>query len=160
MTAPLVVALVSALVGGTIGIIGSFVGPYFLQRVKEVADKKRRRAEKFEEIVGAVVEHYHWMAHMRYFYISGQGSQPTLSPITKIEAIVSTYFPEFALLVRELDSVSNGYEIWIMQTAQKRVANEPGYEKLVGYDEVLTKYTDKRADFLLELKRFARREFQ
>jgi hypothetical protein len=110
--------------------------------------------------VGAVVEHYHWMAHMRFFYISGQGSQPTVSPITKIEAIVSTYFPEFALLVRELDSVSNGYEIWIMQTAQKRVANEPGYEKLVGYDEVLTKYTDKRADFLLELKRFARREFQ
>jgi hypothetical protein len=47
-----------------------------------------------------------------------------------------------------------------MQTAQKRVANEPGYEKLVGYDEVLTKYTDERADFLLELERFARREFQ
>jgi hypothetical protein len=56
--------------------------------------------------------------------------------------------------------VSNEYEIWIMQTPQKRVANEPGYEKLIGYDEVLTKYTDKRADFLLELKRFARREFQ
>jgi hypothetical protein len=121
MTDPLIVALVSALVGGTIGIVGSFVGPYFLQRVKDATEKKRKRGEKLEELVAAVVEHYHWMAGMRFFFVSGQGSQPALSPITKIEAIVSTYFPEFEMLVRQLDSASNRYEVWILSTGQKRI---------------------------------------
>jgi hypothetical protein len=152
--------LLPVLVGGAIGIVGSFVGPFFLQRLKDAADKKRKRAEKCEELVGAVVEHLHWVAAMRYFFISGQGSQPALSPITKIQAIVSTYFPEFDLLVQEFDRVGNKYEMWILDTGQKRVRNEPGYEKLVGHDDVVTKYTDKRAEFLAELRRFARREFQ
>jgi hypothetical protein len=150
-----------------VGLVGALVGAgistgttYLLAVRKEAADKKRKRAEKLEELVGAVVEHFHWMAHMRYFYISGQGSQPTLSPITKIEAIVSTYFPEFTGLVRQFDSASNLYEMWIISIGRKRARNEPGYETLVGQDEVVTNYTDKRAEFLAELKRFARREFQ
>ena len=152
--------LLPVLVGGAIGIIGSFVGPFFLQRVKDAADKKRKRVEKFEELVAAVVEHYHWMANVRYFFLTGQGSQGTLSPITKIEGIVSTYFPEFEMLVRQLDSASNQYEMWILDTGQKRVRGEQGYEKLTGHDGVLTKYTEKRAEFMLELKLFARRKFQ
>jgi hypothetical protein len=152
------------MVGGAIGILGtvlgSVVGPYFLQRLKDVADKKRTRAEKCEELIGAVVEHFHWFNAMRFFFISGQGSEPTLSPITKIWAIASTYFPEFELFVLELESASGAYESWIMRVAQKRIRNEPGYENLTGHDDVLTKYTDKRMEFLTELKRFARREFQ
>jgi hypothetical protein len=152
--------LLPVVVGGAIAIVAGVVGPYVIQRVKEKADRKQKRAEKFEELVGAVAEHYHWIGALRFFAISGQGNQPTLSPITKIEAIASTYFPEFELLVRQLDFVSNEYEKWILNTGQKRIRNEPGYEKLTGHDDVLTKYTDKRAEFLMELKRFARREFQ
>jgi hypothetical protein len=136
------------------------IGPYFIQHAKDAADRKKKRAEKFEELVAAVVEHYHWMASMFFFFVSGQGSQPTLSPITKIEAIVSTYFPQFEMLVRQLDSASNSYEAWILSTGQKRIRNEPGYEKLAGHDEVVTKYTDKRMDFIVELKRYARRRFK
>jgi hypothetical protein len=106
------------MVGGAIGILGSVVGPLFLQRLKDAADKKQKRREKCEELIGAVVEHYHWFAAMRYFFISGQGSQPTLSPITKIEAITGTYFPEFEGLLRQLDSASNDYEVWILDTAE------------------------------------------
>jgi len=107
-----------------------------------------------------VVEHYHWIATKQFFFIAGQGSEPELSPMIKIEAITSTYFPEFMMSVRKLDSASNEYESWIFGMGQKRVRNEPGYEKLPGQNEVLTKYTDARADFLVELKLFARREFQ
>jgi hypothetical protein len=148
------------IVGGGIGIVAGIVGPYFIQRAKDAADKKRKRAEKFEELVSAVVEHYHWFATMRFFYISGQGSEPPLSPITRIEGIVSTYFPEFEELVRRLDSASNRYEIWILNVGQKRVRNEAGYEKLDGHDEVVTNYKDARSNLLAELKRFARRKFQ
>ena len=157
---PLWNVLLPVLIGGAIGIVGSFVGPFFLQRLKDATEKTRKRAKKFEELVGAVTEHYHWIGAMRFFAISGQGSLPTLSPITKIEAIASTYFTEFEDLVRQLDSASNEYEIWILSTGQKRIRSEPGYEKLAGHDDVLTKYTEKRSEFLLELKRFARHEFQ
>jgi uncharacterized membrane protein YeaQ/YmgE (transglycosylase-associated protein family) len=157
---PLWNVLLPVLIGGAIGIVGSFVGPFFLQRLKDATEKNRIRAEKFEALVGAVTEHYHLIAALRFFAISGQGSLPTLSAIIKMEAIVSTYFPEFEGLVRQFDSASNEYEIWILSTGQKRIRDEPGYETLAGHDDVLTKYTDKRSEFLLELKRFARREFQ
>jgi hypothetical protein len=156
----IILAVAPALVGGAIGLAGGFLGPRWLQDQKEASDKKKKRAEKFEELVAAVVEHYHWFAVMRFFFISGQGSQPTLSPITKIEAIAGTYFPEFEDSVRQLDSASNNYEIWILDTGQKRIRNEPGYEKLIGHDDVLTKYMDARKAFLAELRKFARREFQ
>ena len=157
---PLLNVLLPVIVGGTIGVVGSFVGPFFVQRAKDVADKKRKRAEKFEELVAAVVEHNQWLGALRFFAIAGQGSLPILSPMTKIEAVVSTYFPEFEDLVRQFNTVSNNYEVWILSTGQKRERNEQGYENLIGHDDVVTKYTDKRAEFLMELKRFARREFQ
>jgi hypothetical protein len=152
--------LAGTVVGGLIGLAGGWLGPWLLERRKEKADKKKRRAEKFEELVGAVVEHYHWITAKQFLVIAGQGSEPNPSPMIKIEAITSTYFPEFTMLVRKLDSASNGYESWIFDMGQKRVRNEPGYENLPGQGEVLTKYTDARADFLVELKLFARREFQ
>jgi hypothetical protein len=160
---PLMNVLLSVVVGGLIGIISGLVGPYCIQRAKDAAEKKRKRAEKFEELVAAVVEHRYWIDVMRFFIISGQDysrgiGQP--SPITKVQAIASTYFPEFELLILQLESASNQYEQWILDTGQKRVRNEPGYENLTGHDDVLTKYVDKQREFLAELRSFARREFQ
>ncbi len=152
--------LVPVIVGGAIALAGGLIGPPFLYHLQQKAEKKRKRTEKFEELVAAVVEHYHWFAVMRLFFISGQGIQPPLSPIIKIETIVSLYFPEFEDFVRQLDSASNNYEIWILDTGQKRIRNEPGYERLIGHDDVLTKYTYARKAFLEELRSFARREFQ
>lgn len=152
--------LVPVMVGGAIGLVGGWLGPWFVERRKEAAEKKKRRAEKFEELVAAVIEHGLWIRALSYFSISGQGSEPLLSPVTKIEAIVSTYFLEFEVLARQFDSASNNYQAWIFSIGQKRVLNEPGYESLTGHDEVLTKYMDKGAEFLMELRNFARREFQ
>jgi hypothetical protein len=87
--------LIPVVVGGLIGLAGGLLGPLVLEGRKQAAEKKKKRAEKFEELVAAVTEHGLWIGHTRYFIISGQGSEPPLSPITKIEAIVSTYFPEF-----------------------------------------------------------------
>jgi hypothetical protein len=59
---PLWNVLLPVVVGGVIGIIAGLVGPYIIQRLKDAADKKRKRAEKCEELIGAVVEHFHWFA--------------------------------------------------------------------------------------------------
>jgi hypothetical protein len=159
---PLLNALFVAL-GGVIAIFAGWVGPYFVQRAKDAEEKKRKRREKFEELMAAVYEHGHWIGVMRFFIISGQDysrgiGQP--SPITKVHAIASTYFPEFALLVLEFEVVSSQYEHWILDAGQKGVRNEPGYENLTGHDDILTKYKDKQQEFLTELRSFARREFQ
>ena len=110
-----------------------------------------------------MVEHRYWIDVMRFFIISGQDysrgiGQP--SPITKVQAIASTYFPEFELLILQLESASNQYEQWILDTGQKRVRNEPGYENLTGHNDVMRPYIDKQQELLTELRSFARREFQ
>jgi hypothetical protein len=126
-----------------------FLAQFVLQRQKDAADRKRERAEKFEELVGAVTEHYHAIGALRFFAISGQGeSQPTLSSMAKIEAITITYFPEFEGSIQQFFSASNEDEMWILSTGQKRLRSEPGFEKLAEHDEVLTKYTHARMIFL------------
>jgi hypothetical protein len=156
---PLWSVLLPVVVGGAIGVIGGFVGPFLVQRAKDASDKRRKRAEKCEELIGAVVEHYHWIDALKYFTISGQGNQPTLSPITKIQAIVGMYFPEFDALALQFDTVSNNYVIWILDMGQRRVRNEPGYENLAGHGDVLPQYIAKRMEFLSALRNVARREF-
>lgn len=64
------------------------------------------------------------------------------------------------LSFREFETVSNKYEVWILDLGQKRIRNEPGYENLIGHADVAAKYTDQRAKFLVELRTFCRREFQ
>jgi hypothetical protein len=156
-----------SLIVGSMALVGVLVGAGVTNRVnyliavrKEAQDKKRKREEKFEELVSAVIEHNQWFGALRFFAIAGQGSLPYLSPMTKIEAIVSTYFPELEGLLRQFASESTDYEVWVLDRGQKRVLNEPGYERLDGYDDVLTKYLSKSAEFLVTLKLFARREFQ
>ena len=109
--------LVSVVVGGLIGLSSGLIGPLVLENRKQTGERKRRRAEKFEELVAAVVEHYHWIRAIRYSIISGEGSQPSGSPLVKIEAITIMYFPEFELLVQQFDGASNKYEIWISLNA-------------------------------------------
>ena len=154
---PLWNVLLPVLVGGAIGVLGSFVGPYFLQRLKDAADKERKRAEKCEELIGAVVEHYHWIGDLSYFTISGQGNQPSLSPMTKIQAIVRMYFPTFDALALEFDTASNDYELWILSIGRQRARNEP-YD-LSRQAGALSQYSAKRKEFLSALRDFARQEF-
>lgn len=156
---PLWNVLLPVLVGGAIGIVGSFVGPFFLQHLKDVADKKRKRAEKCEELIGAVVEHFHWMGKLRGFKAFGYGSGPSLSPITKIQAITGTYFPELQALVNQFEYVSNEYQIWMFEMGQKRVRNEPMADGSTKHNDVLSSYTEKQKAVLTELGNFAQREF-
>ena len=121
-------------------------------------EKKRKRAEKFEKLVAAVVEHGHWINSVRNFKAFGAGSEPTVSPIVKIRAISATYFPEFEQLVLHLEIVSTTYEKWMLETEQKRLEGESYL--LGGHDDVVKRYLEKREALLNELRSFARREFQ
>jgi hypothetical protein len=51
--------LLPAIVGGLIAIAGGLVGPPFLHHLQQKAERKRKRAEKFEELIAALYEHHH-----------------------------------------------------------------------------------------------------
>ena len=132
----------------------------FLQRAKDATEKKRKRAEKCEELVANVVEHFHWINTVRNFQAFGTGSEPTLSPIVKVRAISDTYFAEFEEFVKQLEITSYNYENWTLDVRQKRLRGEAYDEATGGHADVLKTYMEKREAFLEELRSFARREFQ
>jgi hypothetical protein len=53
--------LVPVMIGGAIGAVSGWLGPWLLEGRKETAEKKRKRAEKFEELVSAVYEFDNWL---------------------------------------------------------------------------------------------------
>jgi hypothetical protein len=44
-------SLAPVVVGGLIGLAGGWLGPWLLEGRKQAAEKKKKRAEKFEELV-------------------------------------------------------------------------------------------------------------
>jgi hypothetical protein len=149
--------LLSVMVGGAIGIIAGVVGPYFIQRVKEKADKKQKRAEKFEELVGAVYEYDHWIDMIRGIRVAGLDGEITMSPFAKIRAISDTYFPEFEKAVEELRAAGHTYGMWMLEVVQNRPQKDA---LLARHKTIVGPYVDKRDALLAELRSFAEREFQ
>jgi hypothetical protein len=148
---PLLNVLLPVLVGGAIGIIGSFLGPLFLQRAKDAVEKKRKRAEKFEELVAALGEHFYWIDTLRNYAAFGSGNEPTLSPIVKMQAI-----EEF---IQQLEVARRNYHNWALDVGQKRLRGDAGYANLTDHEDALNKYMEKRQALLAEFRSFARREF-
>jgi hypothetical protein len=83
----LATTLITVVVGGLIGLAGGWLGPWLLERRKEAAEKKRKRAEKFEELVAAVYDFDHWNENFRRSTVFGEQQISTVSPFHKLQAI-------------------------------------------------------------------------
>jgi hypothetical protein len=129
---------------------------YLIAVRKEAADRKRKRAEKFEELVGAVYEYDHWNDTIRGIRVLGFDGEITVSPFAKIHAISDTYFPEFESAVEELRAAGHTYGMWMLEVAQNRPQNDA---LMAGHGTVVRPYVEKRDALLTPLRSFARREF-
>jgi hypothetical protein len=154
---PLWNVLLPVVVGGLIGILSGLVGPYFIQREKDAADKKRKRAEKFEEWVGAVYEYDHWIDTIRGIRVAGLDGEITMSPFAKIRAISDTYFPEFEKAIEELRATGHTYGMWMLEVVQNRPQKDA---LLARHETIVGPYVEKRDALLAELRSVARRLFQ
>jgi hypothetical protein len=127
--------------------------------VQQRNDKKKRRADKFEELVAAVYEFAHWLNGLRDREAFGIKSDlpQSISPFAKVQSITSVYFPQFVPLVAQLNSAANSYVGWIHRTEVNRLNNALSLD---GYNEVSKSYIDKHEDLLAALMKFAREEFQ
>jgi hypothetical protein len=152
---PVVVGGVLALGGTVAGAIATTIRDAAQQR----HERKKRRADKFEELVAAVYEFDHWLDSMR-----GHGGPKTVSPFSKVQSIAAVYFPQFSELISELNGASRQYRIWIVEAWAKGVPELPTTEfiteRLDRYDELHEPYAQKRDALLAALAKFAREEFQ
>jgi hypothetical protein len=155
------VSLMPIIVGGLLAIGGTVIGAagstlvFLLQSRSE---KKKRRAEKFEELVAAVYEHDHWIDNLRRIYVSEFEGEIKVSPFAKIQAISDIYFPQFESAVEELATAAREYRGWMYEVAKHKQENKE--EVLAGHQKVVAPYMVKQNALLTELRIFARQEFQ
>lgn len=150
--------LAPVIVGGLIGVAGSLVGPWLIQDRKEAAEKKQRRAEKFEELVTALFELHHWIHKMRNVKVFGEERDLEMSPIAKVQAKSTVYFPEFEKDLRELDLTADRYELWAMNAAKKRLTKELNYAD--GHEETYGTFMENFHTLMRRLREYAAKEFQ
>jgi hypothetical protein len=134
------------------------VGPPFLHHLQRRAEKKKKRAEKFEELVAAVYEHDHWIDNLRRIYVINFEGEIRVSPFAKIHAIADIYFPQFEKAIVELGTAAKEYRMWMYEVAQNKP--ETKTELYAEHQKVVMPYMQKQDALLAELRTLARREFQ
>jgi hypothetical protein len=123
-------------------------------------EKKKRRADKFEELVATVYEFDHWLDKERESNLGSNYAIQGVSPFAKLEAIAAVHFPQFDQLIRELELQTNECVAWMTKIRFKRMTNTLGDKPLDGYDELAGAYTGARSKLLKALREFAHKEFQ
>ena len=151
--------LVPVLVGGAIGLVGGWLGPMLVERRKEATEKKKIRAAKFEELVAAVYEHQHWLNRASDIRVFGQTGEIQLSPLSKIHAISSTYFPELDAKIKDVEKTARNYEMWMLEAGKRRLAGDTD-NLHKGSMEVYRPYFGALNSLLDELREYAKRELK
>jgi hypothetical protein len=155
--------VVSGVLTGVFALGGIYVGQMATAQrdaVQEVREARKRRADKFEELVATVYEFDHWLENMRQRDVFGYDNGPqTVSPFAKVQSISSVYFPQFNDLIAELDRAADQYRLWIHRAEHKRLSKNIAQLSDV-FDEVIGPYTQKREALLDTLKKFAHEHFQ
>ncbi len=76
-------ALLPVIVGGIIGLLGGLVGPPLAHWLGEGAARKKKRAEKLEELIGALYAFDHWLGLMRSINVWGKEATEPPSPFQR-----------------------------------------------------------------------------
>jgi len=151
--------LVPVLIGGLLTLAGGFFGPLFLQERKAEAEKKKHRAEKFEELVTAVYEFDTWLDNLESIRTHGKVGEIGISPFAKLEAISAVHFPMFMQKIEELSLVAKNYQAWMATAGYNRVSSQ-GLVTNDGLIEVYEPYLGRRNELLDELRKYAVKIFR
>jgi hypothetical protein len=108
--------MLGVFIGGVLALLGSWLGPWFSERRKEAAKRRRRRIQKYEELVSAIFEFDSWIDMLRRNQASGVNFPIAgVSPFAKVLAIADVYFPECAEQVQALNLAAEKYKSWIVK---------------------------------------------
>jgi hypothetical protein len=151
--------LVPVLIGGLLTLAGGFIGPLILQKQKDHVEERKRRADKFEELVAALYDFDHWIESCGKRHVYGEDIPERVSPFAKVQSISSVYFPQFHAAIEELSIATSIYRVWMLQAGQRRIAQDFAHIT-DGLNDAYLPYCEKRAGIIDTLEKFAREEFQ
>lgn len=151
--------LLPVIVGGIIGLFGGLVGPPLAHWLNEGASAKRRRAEKFEELIVALYAYDHWLAVLRGIRAFGHDIPEPPSPFPEARAIAVIYFPDLDNLLTKVEVSAGLYVMWMLNAARKRLENAAASELSAGHKEAYEPYAIEFRNAVEMLKRYAERAF-
>src|SRR5262249_38268139 len=121
------VSLWPVVVGGLLAMAGGLIGSgatFAMKVVESRNEKRKRRAEKFEELVAALFEYEHWLSQKRDKGAYGEDGELGVSPEAKIAAISAVYFPQFSGAIDQLVAAARSYELWMAEAGHLRLTNK------------------------------------
>ena len=133
---------------------GGLAGPPLTHWLNEGAIRKKRLAEKLEELICILYEHKHWLSVLEGIRLFERQEAVPPSPLPKAIAIVAIDFPQFSLAMSELDVLAGSYEKWIVTAAQKKLSGNSNFA--AGFNEVFLPYREKLGELVDDLKTHAR----
>jgi hypothetical protein len=155
--------LESVIVGGAIAIAGGLATQILLEYLKQRSEKRKKKAEKLEELVSLIYEHHHWIQHLYEVKVQGKTGEISLTRFAKIEAITHIYFSQFDTLVDKLAAAATTHQELMLRNAQILQQLDLSIES---HGPVHTGFIEARANYLRcgnilldELKAYAKREF-
>ena len=153
--------LAPVLVGGLLtlgGVVAAALGTVIRDVVQRRSEERKRRADKFEELVASVYEFDHWLDRLKDRFVFGADVPETVSPFAKVQSNSSVYFPQFSILANDLDEAATDYRHWMIGAGEKRLNKDPTY--LAGFIEAYEPYKRRRNALLDALQQFARKHFK
>lgn len=132
---------------------------FLMKRAESQEAKKKRRGEKFEELVQAIYQFDHWMDTKRSITAFGGEGEIEMSPLAKIEAISAVHFPKFNDAISKMAKVATYLDIRVIEAGQKRLKGDIEHIN-DGLADAYKPYMEARSALLDALKKFASEEFQ
>jgi hypothetical protein len=158
-------SLVPVIVGGLIAMGGVLISGGITLAVNLMQshnERKKRRAEKFEELVTALFDYEHWLDVVRdmYLYSSASETVPTrpATPFSKLHAIGAVHFPDFEKKIQELNVAGIAYVTWIFAARKKKIAGDKDF--IAGYSDAYAAFLKVVTSMRSELTSYAGREFR
>jgi hypothetical protein len=155
------------LFGAAISVISLLLGSLLTyltsgaqHRRQQSAEKSKRRAEKFEELISILFQHKHWIYTIRDIRLYDYDGELTISPMAKAQAIVVVYFPQFRATIDKLDLIADEVEVWMIERQKQRLAGADLKKVTEGMLDTYHPYSKVFFELVGKLHRFGETEFR
>jgi hypothetical protein len=136
--------LLPVIVGGALALLGSIAGPMAMQMISTRYEERKLRRERFEEMIGTVYSHDHWIEKVREKRLFHDDDEETVTPLNRAIAISALYFPNLLDELKTLELSTAEYEVWMYAAREAKLSGGPP----VTGDDFRPIYERYRAAFL------------
>jgi hypothetical protein len=142
---PAIIGLVGTSIGVILGLGGGLTTQLLLEHLRQRSEKKKKKAEKLEELVAVMHEYQHWLSKLRPY-----AADETADPVARIIAIGRVYFPEFEKSIWRVTVNGANYKVRKLDTGVEQKEKDSAFQE----------YLAAHLDLLKAIDVFAKREFQ